>query len=518
MDQPGNLKTEQRGPVCPPARGKRVPRAVWAVLLLLSSLTLPPVSAVSAPEPAGPAPDSLPPVSAVSAPAPPEPAGDSSAPETPRESCSLHRFPDPVALAAENLPGAFLGVSIRALRLFRAEGGRLSPIRFQVDERTPEGDWILPWGKKNNAARSNGLLDPQDVILFMAKDAGDRAGEAFLPPGASPASWIELFDPVDGGTGWVVVAAFSGEAPPLCALPDYVEYDPEREIVSSRYTRAEYLVTPDGRHTSFYKHHGTPPEAGGTGENLVDRLKFRVQIRFLFNLLPLSLHEEMLGSDVIAYIRGPVHVLRRLEQYVRLPFGIRGVKTYADVDLYESFATTPITLRVPRGFGRVVSSASLQFGTDYSPNVIGSFFRNSETSEALIVDGRMSEAEKRFDSRQDRWRIFYGPFGVLMTRTVYPPELIQRVRISQRYLDDITVTMPVERYPGCVGYAYTEVHASQVPAGAYRIFLDFYFPPHYRPGDETRFLQLRDHPLRIRAGGREAVNPQNLHGEVGKDF
>ena len=46
------------------------------------------------------------------------------------------------------------------------------------------------------------------------------------------------------------------------------------------------------------------------------------------------------GTDVVVCIKGPIHLLRSVEQFLRLLFGIRGVKTYADVDLYESFSTT----------------------------------------------------------------------------------------------------------------------------------------------------------------------------------
>jgi len=430
----------------------------------------------------------------------------------------LQRTPDPVLVTGDTLPKDFLGAEVRHLRLFSNRAGTLLPIRFQVDERTREGDWIFPFGERNNGARSNGRLDKQDVILFMARDAGPKAVGLEELPGAPRILPIELIDPVDKGRGWVYLARYEQRTPPpLCPLPDYVQYDAENEIISSACTHAEYLITEDGLHTTFYKHHSTPPGAGGSGENLVDRLKFRVSLKF-FSFLPLSLHEERLGSDRIAYIQGPIRNLRRYEQFVKLPLGFRGVKTYADVETYEGFASVPITLQIPRGFHRMVSSSRIRYGTDYAPGVIGSFFRNSQEPDALIIDGRMSDAEKHFPREQDRWRIFYGPYGVLMTRTLFPPELLEMVEIGQGYIDDMETAMPVERFPGSIGYAYTEILASKVRPGKYRLFLDFYFPPHYRPGDEQHYLRLRDNPLKIRIRGRETLNPPHLVGQVGKDF
>jgi hypothetical protein len=431
----------------------------------------------------------------------------------------LRRIPDPVFITGDTLPAGFLGTEIGKLRLFRNEAGTLVPIRFQVDERTDKGDWIFPFGKRSNLSRSNGRLDSQDVILFMARDAGPEAEGLGALPGPDSIIDIELEDPVDGGRGWVCLARYGEQPPPpLCPLPDFVQYDAENEIISSACTRAQYIITEDGLHTTFYKHHSTPPSVGGSGENLVDRLKLRINMRFFFNLVPLSVQEERLGSDKVAYIQGPIRNLRRYEQFVKLPFGIRGVKTFADVEQYEGFATVPISLQVPRGFHRVVSSARIRYGTDYSPNMIGSFFRNSREKEALIIDGRMSEAEKHFPSAQDRWRIVYGPYGVLMTRTIFPPELLEMVEISHGYLDDMETPMPPERFPGSIGYAYTDILATDVRSGKYRLSLDFYFPPHYQPGDEQRYLQIRDNPLKIRIGDKETENPQGLFGKVGKDF
>jgi len=469
-----------------------------AFLFLLLALALPPPGRPSA-------------VSAEPSAAPPAAAD-------PAAGRPLQRTPDPVLVTGDTLPRDFLGAEIRGLRLYGNRDGVLVPIRFQVDERTPEGDWILPFGKRSNAARSNGRLDAQDVLLFMARDAGPEAAGLGELPGASRVLPIELRDPVDGARAWVVLARYDeGTAPPPCPLPDYVQYDAENEVISSACTRAEYLITEDGLHTTFYLHHSTPPGAGGSGENLVDRLKFRVALQF-FSFLPISLQEERLGSDRIAYIQGPVRNVRRYEQFVKLPLGFRGVKTFADVETYEGFASVPITLQVPRGFQRMVSSSRIRYGTDYAPAVIGSFFRNSQEPDALIIDGRMSEAERRFPREQDSWRIFYGPYGVLMTRTLFPPELLEMVTVSQGYLDDLGAALPVERFPGSIGYAYTEIQADKVRPGKYRLFLDFYFPPHYRPGDEQRYLRLRDNPLEILIDGRQTLNPPHLPGQVGIDF
>ena len=422
---------------------------------------------------------------------------------------TLKRKPDPVLMEGKWLP-EFLGTTIKNLRLYRLGDEEFIPIRFQVDEKTADGDWILPYGKKNNRLESNGQLDGQDIILFMAKDAGDRARETDQLPEALKVIEIMLQDPEDQGQGWVYLALFGDKPPPLCPLPDYVIYDTENEILSSRCTRAQYLVIDDDLHTSFYIHHSIPPSAGGSGLNLVDRLKFRVEIRFLFNLIPIELNEEMLGSDLIAYIKGPIRVFRRYEQFVKLPFGLRAVKSLVDIELYESLSMVPIDIQIPKGINRVVSSATIQYGTDYSPTAIGSFFKNNENEHVMTVDGTISDAEKNFISTQDRWRIFYGTHGTLMTRTIFPPEMLEWAEIRQGYKDDLESPNPPERYPGSLGYAFTEIHSTNVRSGGYRFFLEFSFPPFYKPGDELAYLNIRDYPLEIHMNDEEYSNPVDL--------
>ncbi len=417
----------------------------------------------------------------------------------------LDRGMDPVLVRGDSLQ-AFLGARLNSLRLLRYRDGRYEAIRFQVDERTPEGDWIFPHGKKNNGAESNGLLDPRDVLLFMARDAGTRAGPEAELRKADRVIEIGLKDPVDGAAAWVYLAAYGTNPPPLCPLPDYVRYNYETEEVVSDVSYYKFIITEDGLHTGFSDVGAILPEAGGDGRNRIDRMKTRIQIRFFFNLIPLSLDEETLGQDVVAYITGPIRVIRRLEQFFKLPFGLRGMSSLTDLHLYESITIVPAVANIPPGVDKVISSAHIWFGADLAPNAIGSLFRNSENPEPMIVDGRMSEREKRFSPKQDKWRVLYGPGGAMLTRAVFPPDYAEMMEIRQRYLDDISVVEPPERYKGSIGVLKTEMFSDNPKAGRYKLLIEVYFPADYRPGNEASCLKVRDNPLRITINGRTQIN------------
>lgn len=420
----------------------------------------------------------------------------------------IDRIFDPVLIQGEWLTD-ILGSNLAALRLYRYRDGQYETIRFQVDERTLGGDWVFPNGKKNNGSEGNGLVDGRDVLLFMAADAGERAHPDTPLQGASTITEIELKDPVDEGRAWVYLAAHDADSPPLCPLPDYVRYNYETEEVSTDFSYYKFIITDEGLHTGFSDVGAILPAAGGDGENRIDRMKTRIQLRFFFNLVPLSLNEEMLGQDVAAYIAGPVRVIRRLEQFFKLPFGLRGMKSVTDLHLYEGLTIVPAEINVPRGVDKVISSGHVWFGADMSPNAIGSLFRNSENLEPLIIDGRMSEMEKHFSPQLDKWRVIYGHGGAMLIRgtfSVVDPEVAE---IRQRYVDDISVVEPPERYEGSIGVVQTEMVSKKPKAGRYDMLMEVYFPPHYRPGDESGCLNVRDHPLRILIHGKTHVNQLN---------
>jgi hypothetical protein len=421
----------------------------------------------------------------------------------------IDRIFDPVLIQGKWLTD-LLGSSLAGLRLYRCRDGQYETIRFQVDERNLQGDWVFPYGKKNNRSEGNGRMDGRDMLLFMASDAGERAPPDTPLLGASSVTEVELEDPVDTDRAWVYLVAHEADPPPLCPLPDYVRYNYETEEVSTDFSYYKFIITEEGLHTGFSDVGAILPAVGGDGQNRIDRMKTRIQIRFFFNLVPLSLNEEMLGQDVAAYIAGPVRVIRRLEQFFKLPFRLRGMKSVTDLHLYESLTIVPAEINVPRGVDKVISSGHMWFGADMSPNSIGSLFRNSENLEPLIIDGRMSEMEKHFSPKPDKWRVIYGHGGAMLIRGTFSVEEDPEVaEILHRYVDDIGVVEPPERYEGSIGVLQTEMVSKKPKAGCYDMLMEVYFPPHYRPGDEAGCLNVRDRPLRILIHGKTHINQLN---------
>ena len=192
---------------------------------------------------------------------------------------TLQRDIDPI-IGKGSFAKEVLGASLSNVRLYAYQNGSFEPVRFQIDEMDKEGgDIILPDGPFPNSYLSNGTLDPWDVLVFMAKDTGDRVPQELWTPGYATGSEIEVVDPLTGGKGWVYLLHFASNPPPRSLLPDYVRYDYDNEAIWSRRYTVSYIVTSDGLHTTYYDQGTFPEEYGGNGQSIFDRLKIRIRFR-----------------------------------------------------------------------------------------------------------------------------------------------------------------------------------------------------------------------------------------------
>ncbi len=92
-------------------------------------------------------------------------------PNVPSAGLSTARAEDPVEVVGSALPD-LAGAPIAELALYAFNGSTWAPIPFQIDERD---------GSNTYVASEDGLLDANDVLVFMARDAGSAAGLAEWP-------------------------------------------------------------------------------------------------------------------------------------------------------------------------------------------------------------------------------------------------------------------------------------------------------------------------------------------------
>ncbi len=431
---------------------------------------------------------------------------------------TIGRYVDQVVVDGKLLQ-EISGVSLANLRVYSYRNGSFQPIRFQLDEMTADkGDWIFPEGPVANGELSNSKLDTWDKLILMVDDTGDKVSKEEWTDGYTKGVEVEVVDPLNGEKGWCYLLYFASNPPAKSALPDYFRFNYETNEEFSDYRYVRDIITKDGKRTTYYECFSIPKNAGGSGESFVDRLKIRPTIKIMFGKVTIRLSEEKVASNTIAYKRGPVRINKRLEQYAILPGGIKALRAITDIIQCRATATSPVLFQVPFKMNTIVTSFVLRIGTDYNKNAFGAKIYNSNNTEGLLVDGKMDANERNFNTAFDKWRLITGPCGTFMTRSIPSEEIMKYAKVKMGYIDDLTALDPPESTPGCIGYLYQDWDISAAPRGKYFMFLDFYWIPNFKKGEEVDYSNYMDHPVKIRVGEKEAGNQADLIANVGEKY
>ena len=210
---------------------------------------------------------------------------------------STTRAEDPVEVVGADLPD-LAGVPIAELALYAFDGSTWAPIPFQIDERNAQGAYV---------ANEDGLLDANDVLVFMAGDAGSAAGLAEWPVDAQARSVnrqvIQAVDPISGALGMVYLYRSTTL---VRSATSYVAWNQAGQTVttpafSAAFDPANFIGLAD------LHLHGGP--------DVLDRQKIRVSGK-ISSFLPFSYNEEEIGGTVgisgivTPTIEGPVRAMQ----------------------------------------------------------------------------------------------------------------------------------------------------------------------------------------------------------------
>lgn len=395
------------------------------------------------------------------------------------------RFGDVISVVGDQLT-LFDGYPIERLALLACHAAAAcSPIPFQIDERDAEGRWVLDHGPEPNADTPPGVLDANDVLLFMAADTGGRVERAELL-GRLPVLEIMVTDPLAGSRRWVYLVGFAGAAPR--APTSYVAYDPSTDRVR-------------GDRVSLGFHQGLPDylaisdRSGAPGSNLLDRLKVRASATFLWGLIRFSRSEDDLRTQFVGWREGPIRVIRCQRQWVRLGWGIRSPTFGSYTYFYRDFAELPVGLRLnfrpTYFFGNIVVRVVLDFRDLRGWSVL-----TPSLPMPLPIDGTMTAQKAALNGFSDAWFALLAPQLTLVQMMDVSPSLAT-VRRRLLYREDGSRADPPESVPGEEpGIGYQLDQWEHVGAGAHSLeSVSYALPPTV---DVRQFVAAQAAPLQVR--------------------
>ena len=417
-----------------------------------------------------------------------------------REEKSISRDADSVVIPGRKIIHN-LHQPISRLALFSSVEGEIRPIPFQIDEIDPEGEWVLPsippglagTGITPEQDDDNGCLDENDELAFMIRDSGDRIRPEYYPRGAVSVDEISLTDPVSGEKAWVYLCGFSSDAPR--ADGDYVEYVfPENLVKSVDFTVG---FSPG---TAFCP--GSMSLWGS--KNIVDRMKIRFHLKTFG--LNYYLDETKLDSSLSLYKDGPVRVIRRVNNAIKITNTLKTPSAAIENVYYDNAIALPMRIQIPispRILKALVSTITLSGSVDMQ-NIHGWRVKADSDPNWLTVNGRMDYLEANLTTDDATWFLLDGPRGALLYRIVLdrrpdgtPYE--QPITTSLLYVDDDQALDPPENIPGQspnVGFWIRNLE--DISKGMLYFYTVMFMIKDYEEGMENEYLKIFDHPMEVR--------------------
>jgi hypothetical protein len=315
---------------------------------------------------------------------------------------TLIRDRDPIVLVGTNLP-TLTGLDPNHIVAFRYQNG-WEQIPVQIDERKvvdfyqvygydPGGYPTTAYADANTytGADEDPTFDADDELVFMARDAGDRAAAgAAIPSGVLGNSGVEIAvtDPLDGGSGYVYLFQTDGTLAPDAGR-SYVSYSfnllagpyiPNFNVVTGPNPENSEVITP------YYRTHFSDRwicdqlnlyAGGATGVDVLDRCKIlqtpgdcgRSEQTF-------SVRANNWNGEG-AFFVNKVGPIRGIRSYMGANSGILTQREHL---FYEQRQDVITSLRVH-------GIASLMDFNDYSPQAAGMSYYNNLNLQGVLIDG-----------------------------------------------------------------------------------------------------------------------------------
>lgn len=295
---------------------------------------------------------------------------------------NLNRPYEPVILTGKEFPD-FSNNTATLLQLFlyKYSGNTWTQIPFQFDEVEP--DSLTP-ANPTYFRRGDGKLDDQDELVFMTRDAGDKAPtNAWVNDASALTSQryeIELTDPVNTNKGYVYLfrSTTLSVAP---TVKDYVTYvappstGSGKDVIRGQSYEEGHLD--NGLNNSLL----VPVSENGSATNFLDRLKLRFQINVGISLTFTEDNFNLLGLTIRD---GRTRLIRELRERISL-FG-----TNIDFPIlvrYYGYSTVLGTTLNLTSLPSTVRVTLLRQSVDFAAAVNGAKWYNQNVTNAITLNG-----------------------------------------------------------------------------------------------------------------------------------
>lgn len=331
----------------------------------------------------------------------------------------LNRRIDPVEVSGDIL-SAMTGAVTENIRVYASRNKTFFPIPFQIDQKNSGGDWVwstVPENGKNSIVASGEeqsdfsqtrtidltaddqdppgklVFDSNDVLVFMARDIGDRHSKAANETGTVTVE-LKISDPQKGTSGWVYVVRYASE-PPARAKQHYVSYQETEHRV----------VAPDYEFVYSAEHSVMLEDLKVDDVSILEQSKIRGKVKAGLGPLATTMKfdERAIDGYDAGYINGPVRIIKRSIDHVKIGAGMRSPEVNCDHYYYPWHAEVPMlfSMRFPVKEVEILATSRYRNGVFHSAEV-------SRMKESIDIANEKSSSNLLEDRKDARWLGLYG--------------------------------------------------------------------------------------------------------------
>ncbi|MEE9422806.1 MAG: hypothetical protein V3V50_06575 [Gammaproteobacteria bacterium] len=296
-----------------------------------------------------------------------------------------------IVLTGQKTP-ALIGLPIQRIALYRWTGEHLQPIVFQIDRRDEEDRYVFSSETITKTDTAQIVFDENDELVFLLRDTSLR-----MPSQSQSDSEGQLIEIIINDQQqvqhWVYVRLLkeSGKS----SLKHYINYNPETDSVSTNLYQLGF-----SRQTPFLVDVFRWWDETGQqwSPDLLDTMKIRHSGK-LFGLLSFNRTHKDYSSELVAIKVGPVRVIRRTENRVRVFLGLKSPALTIDYVLSPDGFVMDTLVDIPFSMGLVFSQLETLTTVDWSSEqgLPAMLINNEQLPDNLQIDGTMSEKKAAFN-------------------------------------------------------------------------------------------------------------------------
>ncbi|MBN2013364.1 T9SS type A sorting domain-containing protein [candidate division KSB1 bacterium] len=301
-----------------------------------------------------------------------------------------------ITLTGTKVP-SFVGLPVNEIYLFayNASINSWNQIQVQIDELAADGSIFV------NVNDLNGILDEIEEIIFLVKDAGDKAPENKLIEDNiyNPRYEIELNDPLDSFDTRYVYLYHSTTLVPDSNLPTYMNYtgstNGNDQVQAYGYLEGHEIGVPRTWQISTNN--------GGTNEDILDYQKARVNALGGTNITEDDLQAK---QPSISVRTGPIRITRRVTFSVAVLGGIYNF----EISFHKRYYPFAINSWAGKTLTSTMEIDLIRQSYDLNNNAIGMEFYNQNNHTVINGVSESINANVRVDPDWD-WYLVTGSKG-----------------------------------------------------------------------------------------------------------